>query len=120
VNGDHGGLFAVAGPSTGRRTVRRGRANADRPATVAELRKRADRAIGRRLDSGKPLTALWLGEAARITDAAACAWLREHADAGRLTRQAAPGGPAPYLDVYARPVAATRPARARTTRQEAA
>lgn len=93
-----------------------GRARRDtRPAaSVAELRKRADRAIGARLNTGKPLTPAWLGEAARISDGAALAWLREHAAAGRLTRQAAPGGPAPFLDVY------TRPTAARSARREAA
>jgi hypothetical protein len=96
------------------RTGVRARGGARPAASVAELRRRADRAIGTRLNSGKPLTAAWLGEAARISAGAALALLREHVAAGRLTRQAAPGGPAPFLDVY------TRPTAARSARREAA
>jgi hypothetical protein len=115
VTAENGGLFAATSTRPARQGPRPGRVSADRPATVAELRRRADRAIGRRLESGKPLTAQWLGEAAGITDGAASKWLREHAAAGRLHRHPAPGGPAPYLDVYTRPVAATRPAPPGTT-----
>lgn len=71
-----------------------------RPATVEELRARAAAVISARLQAGRPLTAKWLGEAAAVTDGGALKFLREHADAGRLTRRSAPGGPAPYPDAW--------------------
>ena len=71
-----------------------------RPASVEELRARTAAVIRARLQAGRPLTAKWLGEAAAVTDGGALKFLREHADAGRLTRRSAPGGPAPYLDAW--------------------
>jgi hypothetical protein len=71
-----------------------------RPATVEELRARAAAVISARMQAGRPLTAKWLGEAAAVTDGGALKFLREHADAGRLARRSAPGGPAPYRDAW--------------------
>ena len=73
------------------------------PASVVELHRRTDQAITARLGSAKPLTAKWLGEAARVTDGAALIRLRHHVAAGRLVCRWGPGMPAPYFDTYTPP-----------------
>jgi hypothetical protein len=69
---------------------------------------RAEAATRARLTSGQPVTAAWLGEAARLTNGGALKWLREQAAAGHLTRGPRAGAPAPYRDEYVRAQAQTK------------